>query len=100
MKKVVHVKDAKSAVKAANEFISREYSIVTKSDDIISLAKKDTQTGEILCFIVNTGETDAKVHVECKNNFIKMMNPEDGLWYNAEVPDMVIEAKKGIVVKI
>lgn len=100
IKNFVHVKDAKSAVKAANEFISREYSIVTKSDDIISLAKKDVETNEILCFIVNTGEAEANVHIECKNYSIKCMNPEDGLWYNAEVPDMVIEAKKGVIVKI
>lgn len=98
-KKVVHVKDAKGAVKAANEIISREYSIVSESDEIISLAKKDVQTGEILCFIVNTGEAEAKVHIECKNYSIKYMNPEDGLWYNAEEPDLVIEAKKGIIVK-
>ena len=64
-----------------------------------SLAKKDLQTGEILCFIVNTGEAEAKVHIECKNYSIKCMNPEDGLWYNAEEPDLVIEAKKGIIVK-
>lgn len=98
-KKFVHVKDAKSAVKAANEIISREYRIVSECDDIISLAKKDVQTGEIMCFIVNTGEAETKVHIECKNYSIKCMNPEDGLWYNSEEPDLVIEAKKGIIVK-
>lgn len=57
--------------------------------------KKDVETGETSCFIVNTGDERAKI----EKNYINLMNPENGLCYNVDAENLVIEAKKGIIVK-
>ena len=58
-------------------------------------SKRDVETGETSCFIVNTGDERAK----SEKNYINLINPENGLCYNVDAENLVIEAKKGIIVK-
>ena len=103
-KHFVLAKDVRSAVEAAKKALTYEYEFTGEMENIISLAKKDVETGEISCFIVSTGDERAKIALhsgssKSEKNYINLMNPENGLCYNVDAENLVIEAKKGIIVK-
>ena len=53
---------------------------------------------------MNIGDERAKIALhsgsaKSEKNYINLMNPENGLCYNVDAENLVIEAKKGIIVK-